>query len=265
MRAKRQELRTLGVLVVAIALAGCESSTNLAKGTGQNMSLSFSGKPPAGVAASAMSLDVTSANGDTLVQASGTDTLRLTSVGIVLRKIELERVEGTLPCDSLPEGQCEEFRVGPQLVMVPLAAGVQTGVSVVVDSGLYKSVQFKIHKPGNDSLDLLFKAAYPDYAAVSIRVTGTFNGTPFTFTSTLDQEQEYDFSPPMHVDASGAATNLTVRLDVTTWFKNAVSGALIDPSTANPGGANEGAVKDNIKRSIKAFRDDNRDGDERNG
>jgi len=40
------------------------------------------------------------------------------------------------------------------------------------------------------------------------------------------------------------------------------SGNLIDPRTANKGGANEGLVKENIKQSVEAFEDDERDGDD---
>lgn len=254
---------TLGVVLLAAGMTACSESTNPAAGKGQNMSLSFSGRPPA-VISGAMAFEA--AQGDTLVQAIGTDTLRITSVGIVLRNIELERVSVPVVCDSTSDASaCEEFSLGPQLVLVPLATGVQTALAVVIDSGSYASVQFKIHKPGSDSLDLLFKAAHPDYANVSIRVTGTFNGTPFTYTSTLDQEQEYNFVPPLHVTASGASTNLTIRLDVTTWFRVGGTGALISPATALPGGVNEGALNQNIKNSIKAFEDDNKDGDERNG
>ncbi len=252
----------LVLAVLATAATGCDSATNLAKGTGQMVSLSFAGRAPAGVSGA---MAVSGALGDTLVQAFGTDTLRITSVEIVLRKIELERVSGSSACDTLPEtDDCEEFRLGPQLVSVPLAAGVQTSVSVLVDSGDYGNVQFKIHKPGDDALDVAFKAANPDFANVSIRVQGTFDGVPFVYTSALDQEQEYEFHPPLHVDASGTATNLTIRLDVSTWFRN-VAGALIDPATAGAGGANEGLVNENIRNSIKAFEDENRDGDERDG
>ncbi len=254
----------LSLAFVVAALSACsDTSTNLAAGTGQNMSLSFSGRAPVPVSGA---MSVASAQTDTLVQASGSDTLRITSVGIVLRKIELERISVPVVCDSTPEASaCEELRLGPQLVNVPLAPGAQTALAVVIDSGSYASVQFKIHKPGNDSLDLAFKAANPDFANVSIRVTGTFDGVPFTYTSTLDQEQEYEFVPPLVVDASGSSTNLTIRLDVSTWFRVGGTGAVIDPSTANPGGANEGAVKGNIKHSVKAFRDENHDGDEHNG
>ena len=126
----------LSLTFVVAALSACsDTSTNLAAGTGQNMSLSFSGRAPVPVSGA---MSVASAQTDTLVQASGSDTLRITSVGIVLRKIELERISVPVVC-------------------------------------------------------------------------------------------------------------------------------VIDPSTANPGGANEGAVKDNIKHSVKAFRDENHDGDEHNG
>jgi len=142
----------LSLTFVVAALSACsDTSTNLAAGTGQNMSLSFSGRAPVPVSGA---MSVASAQTDTLVQASGSDTLRITSVGIV---------------------------------------------------------------------------------------------------------------PPLVVDASGSSTNLTIRLDVSTWFRVGGTGTVIDPSTANPGGANEGAVKDNIKHSVKAFRDENHDGDEHNG
>jgi len=106
-------------------------------------------------------------------------------------------------------------------------------------------------------------AAHPDFASIAIRVRGTFNGAAFTYTSALNEEQEYTFNPPLVIDASGSTTNLTIRVDVATWFLNPTSGALINPTTANTGGANEGVVKENTEDSFKAFHD--RDGDERDG
>jgi hypothetical protein len=92
---------------------------------------------------------------------------------------------------------------------------------------------------------------------VSVRVEGTFNGTAFTYTGAPQTELEAVFNPALAVDA--APVNLTVHVDLNSWFRNQ-AGALIDPSTANPGGANAGVVSDNIRRSLKAFHDDNRDG-----
>jgi len=260
--------RSLGRLATAAALVagatGCsDTGTNPLAGMGQSVSLSFTGRRPAGLGGALAAQGVLS---DTVIVASGADTLRITSVEIVLRKIELKRAEVSVSCDSTSdEDACEEFTVGPQLVSVPLGAGVSTSLEVPLDSGTYGAVEFKIHKAGGDSLDLAFKVAHPDFASISIRVRGTFNGAAFTYTSALDQEQEYTFNPPLVIDASGSTTNLTIRVDVATWFRYPTSGTLINPTTANTGGANEGVVKENIKNSVEAFRDHDRDGDERDG
>jgi len=50
-------------------------------------------------------------------------------------------------------------------------------------------------------------------------------------------------------------------VDLTTWFE-AADGNLLDPATANEGGQNESWVDNNIKQSIEAFEDRNRDGSE---
>ncbi len=53
---------------------------------------------------------------------------------------------------------------------------------------------------------------------------------------------------------------VTLRLDVSTWFLNAGNTGLVDPASANKGGVNENVVRDNIRASIDAFRDDDSDG-----
>lgn len=249
-------------MVVAAALLGAacsDSATNPAQGTGENMSLSFAGVGST-VAGGAQAASAPMA--DTLVIGVGTDTLKITSVELVLREIELKRLNSA-DCDSTAdEDDCEEFSIGPTLVSLPLTAGADQAVAVVIDSGTYTKVEFEIHKPGGDSLDVAFLAANPAFANVSIRVQGLFNGTPFTYTTPLDQEQEFEFVPPLVVTTSGASSNLTILMDVRTWFRQPGTGALINPQTANVGGANEGVVKENIKNSIEAFEDDDRDGDD---
>ncbi len=252
-------------VAAAFVLAGCSDTTNPLAGRGQQMSLSFAtvGAAVPGAPAGLFGAPSATMAGDTLVVTDGTNTLKITSVEIVLREIELNRVETSVDCDSTAnEDACEEFEVGPQLISLPLTAGVETPISVPIDSGTYDKVEFEIHKPGGDSLDVAFKAANPDFANISIRVRGTYNGTPFTYTTALDQEQEIYFTPPLVIDASGAAGNLTIRMDVRTWFRVGGTGALIDPASANVGGQNEGAVRENIKNSIEAYEDDDRDGDE---
>lgn len=196
-----------------------------------------------------------------VVQNDGANTLVLTRVAIVLREVELERAGDE--CDSSGSGNsCRDFEVGPVLVELPLNGSVkQLFVAQNVPPGVYDEVEFEIHKPrgGGGAADEQFILAHPDFRDVSIRVEGTFNGEGFVFLQDLDEEQEVELVPPLVVEAGSGSVNLTLVLDVTTWFAGA-GGALIDPRTANKGGPNHDLVEENIKASIDVFDDDDRDG-----
>lgn len=193
----------------------------------------------------------------------GSDTIVLSSVQVVLRRIELNRVNGSA-CDSLTtDDSCEELKAGPVLLDLPLGAGAARTFSVAIDTGSYDKLEFKVHAP-ESSNDAAFIAQYPDFEGVSIRATGTWNGTPFTYTSDLDVEQEINLVPPITVtDAAGA--NLTLFVDLGTWFANQSNTGLINPADANKGGSAEGEVKSNIETSLNAFEDNDRDGGDDHG
>ena len=53
--------------------------------------------------------------------------------------------------------------------------------------------------------------------------------------------------------------NLTLEIDVASWFLDG-GNALLDPRTANKGGVSEDRVEQNIRASIRAFGDDDRNG-----
>jgi len=190
----------------------------------------------------------------------GTNTLVLSSVELVLREVELKRVEAA-ECGGSGEDDdaCEEFETGPILFDVPLGGGTDRMLTASIPAGTYDAVEFEIHKPEDDGdvADQAFVAAHPDFARISIRVTGTFNGTDFTYTSDLNAEQELALEPPLTVTEGSAAT-LTVRIDLGGWFADGAT--LVDPRTANAGGPNENLVRDNIIGSFTGFRDDDADG-----
>ena len=73
---------------------------------------------------------------------------------------------------------------------------------------------------------------------------------------------ERTFSPPLSV--SSLPVNLTVHVDLANWFRTR-SGAVIDPRTANAPGLNAAIVADNIRRSFRAFRDDDHNGRDDDG
>jgi len=265
MHGKRVVLEIVGV-AVAVGAAACSDS-----GGGAGVGLAFSTRPaPTSVMASYvgtgrdMHASVVQA-GDSTVVALGNDTVFIRSVELVLREIELKRVDAIMDCDSTAAGQddaCEEFTVGVQLVALPLGNATDKVISIDAPAGLYDEIDFEIHKP-ESSDDAAFIAAHPDFDGVSIRVTGTYSQagsrSDFVYTTDLDQEQEQALIPPLDVTAGGPV-NVTLRVDVSSWFLTESGLSLVDPATANTGGPNEGVVKNNIEQSIAAFHDDDSDG-----
>jgi hypothetical protein len=242
------------VVVMVGLLAGCDDATGPGVPTGtEAVSLSFG--LSGGSASPAPSLFA-----GELQLSDGTNTLVVQSAELVLREVEFERVE-TAGCDSGPgDADCEEFEVGPFIVSLPLDGSVSQNITAQVEPGTYDEIEFDIHKPEDTTAaDLDFIAANPNFADISIRVTGTFNGQSFLYTSDLNEEQEIELTSPLTVTADAGPVNVTLEMDLSTWFASAGS-MLIDPRTANKGEPNEGLVEDNIRISIEGFRDDDHDG-----
>jgi len=244
--------------LAALALtAACQQATAPAT-TGQ-VKMAFTARPAPSATGTAAATSFLAMGADTVLSAS--DTLVIDSVQIVLRKIELKRVDGSA-CDTVmsTEGEndgCEEVEAGPVLVNLPLGDTAAQMFSVGIPVGTYDKIEFQVHAPTGDSRDQTFLAANPQFTGTSIRVVGRFNGNAFVYTSGLTAEQELELSPPLTVSDTGA-TSLTIRADVGKWFLNGT--ALVDPSTALAGGANESLVRNNIQASFKGLHDGNDDG-----
>ncbi len=253
-------MKRLLIVLTLLAAVACGESSSGVDGFAANVQVSFATQRPAPPAASLAR--VASLAGDTLVV--GSDTLILSSAEVVLKEIELKRLE-VADCDdagNVDDDACEEFAAGPVLVSLPLGPGAEERFALVIPAGTYTEVEFDIHKPDDGNpVDQAFVAANPAFADISIRVQGTFNGTAFVYTSDLNVEQELPLLPPLVITDASSATNLTILVDVDRWFRTA-AGSLIDPATANKDGANEGVVKENIKNSVEAFEDEDRDGDD---
>ncbi len=246
-------------LTAALFLAACGGNSSGPSGTGRTVAFQLATKPgaPAAIRGAALT-------GQEII-AAGSDTIVVTGVQLVLRKIELERAVPSAVCDTVASSSddCEELKAGPVLLDLPLGAGAQRDFNVAIDTGSYGKVKFEIHVPKANK-DAAFLAANPGFDGVSVKMTGTYNGTAFTYTSDLEVEQEHSFVPPITVtDSTGA--NLTLFIDLNGWFLNQSADGLIDPATALSGQANESAVKNNIEGSLNAFEDDNHDGQDDHG
>lgn len=265
--------------VMALGLAACVAD-GAGPGAGRGrIALAVSAQRPTASAGASVLANA----GDSTVITADSDTVFIRSVDIVVRRIELKPVE-VAACESDSsamehEGEhhdstagdsterdregCEEIKAGPVLVSLPLGdTAVEALVNVTAPSGQYDKLEFKIHAPRlpNDST---FLTANPDFAGVSIRMTGTFShhGTrsDFTFESGLEAEQEVRIDPPLAVGADSVAS-VTLRFDVSGWFAGTGGAGLVDPGSANAGGVNEALVRENIQRSINAFEDRDHDG-----
>ncbi|HEX5387162.1 MAG TPA: hypothetical protein VFW66_10705 [Gemmatimonadales bacterium] len=278
------------LLAGALVLAACSGDTT-APGPQGRMTMSLASRASGAPSARLASFDITSPTPGTF--SDGTNTLVLTRVQVVLRKIELKRT-GVSVCADLPmpveintdegsgggngsgeaepgddhghdgvEDDCEEAELGPMLLDVPVAtAGAEQSISVPLDAGTYDRVEFQIHKP-TGSNDAAFLQTDPGFDGVSIHVEGTWNGAPFTFNSAITAVEELELEPPVTLAANGT-TDLTVLVDVSQWFSDG-AGALIDPSSANDGQPNESRVQQNIQASFHAFEDANEDGRDDHG
>lgn len=195
--------------------------------------------------------------------AQGADTIFLRRVRLVLMEIaiapsvanECEIEEGE---DNPP---CVEFAEDPIVLDLPLGSTVvrQAERAPATDYNLFQVV---LHRP-DPNKDGPFLRANPDFTGSSVRVEGVVSRAgkrhEFAFTSPFNEQEEISIYPAVAVPARDTL-RVTLRVDVASWFTDADRQVLIDPTTAAPGGVNEGTVRDNIRTSLKVFRDQNRDG-----
>lgn len=282
-------VRRLALTALAGILAAC-SGTGTAPSAKTQVTFSLSSKAlGASPSHAAFVSDTISGGGATVV---------LDSVQLVLRDLRFKRVEdGSCPDDSGSssvhvngggddstgsegsghegddngaDGQhdaCESFNAGPFLLDVPLGGGVDRAFAVLVDTGTYDQLRIKIHKPRSDSGDVkdaAFLAAHPEFDKVSIRAVGSYNGTPFVFTTDLNVEQRIRLIPPITVADAATNVDVTIKVDVSNWFTDG-AGGLVDPATGIKGGSNDNLVRNNIEASFHAFRDGNHDGHDDDG
>lgn len=246
----RSYLTGLG-LFSALSLAACGTMVD-ANGAG-TLNLQTATGPASAISAAERSVSL------------GGDVLVISSVELVAGEIELEGSDGACQTSDPTSGadsthdDCSEVELGPVLLDLPLTPGAQQNFSTVVSAGTFNEIKFKIRLPDDDdAADQAFRTAHPEFQHASIRVTGTFNGTPFTFTSNVEAEQEIHLPTP--IVTGDAAVELTLFVDVDSWFRSVDGTSLIDPALGLVGQPMQSVVEENIKASFQAFEDHDHDG-----
>ncbi len=230
-----QSLRlTAWLAPLAVGLVACDTT---APGT-RPLSLSVTSRSTA----------PTTGPSTSIVVGSGAAGITITAAQMTLGEIELSPsgscgaetndADAAGPANDNHEDSCEELDAGPVTVDLPVD-GTTKGTTkamlhVTVPTGTYEGLQAEL---------LNVQVAFTDAS-----------GAKHTFTSNAEAKLEMRFSAPLTV-AAGGTLNVTVDIDVSSWFKDA-SGAVLDPT--NP--ANADAINDNIRKSFHAFDDENQDG-----
>lgn len=249
-----------GIAAIAI-LASC--SSDLTGSNRHNVQLSVTTNAAITAAANRVAADLV---------VGADNELTLQKVQLVFGKMELDRrgdadcvgdIENENDDDSMNddhadiENDCEEVTLSPVLVDVPVDDALHPVINVPLPDGTFSELEAKL-APASDRFTA-FNTANPNLLGKSVRVEGSFKGTPFVFSSPVRAKLEMEFDPPLVIDAT--TRNATVAIDVRKWFLNS-TGGVIDPTSATPGSASLLQIENNIRRSFHAFEDDDERGED---
>jgi hypothetical protein len=161
------------------------------------------------------------------------------------------------PAGGTGETESDEVRVGPCLIDLTgdkLTSGSNALVPVCsadVPAGTYEELEVAIGPVV--AADAGGVAGLADMNGKSVIVDGTFKGAAFSFQSALEVSQKSE--TPLTVGGS-SGSNVTITLDPTGWFKG--STGVLDPAATGT----QRSIEENIAASVKAFPDDDMDGQE---
>jgi Domain of unknown function (DUF4382) len=154
------------------------------------------------------------------------------------------------------DDDADEVKVGPFLIDLTgdkLTAGISQVFDADVPAGTYREIKVVIAPVA--AADAGSNTGLADMNGQSIIVDGTVDGTAFSFQSTIHVAQKQESS--IVVASDGSSSNVTLTIDPKTWFV-ASDGTRLDPSAA----ASKSQIEDDIRRSVKAFCDHDRNGED---
>ncbi len=229
-----------GVLIFGFIAWGCDTATD--------------SKPTNGTMF--MSAKYTTTTLAKVGQAVAVDSIRITRARFILRDIKFKS----------PNGDSSNFRTLPLILELNLNGSIQTVGSITVPLGPYSKIEYDVHRIELPEISLLPTAEQAQFTEFlldqrySIIINGVMynTGAPpdtFTYRSKVDAKQKVDFDPAIVVTETSPTVNATVVISSANWFKNQ-TGALVNPKDTN----NEGIIDENLKASIKIYKDNNKDG-----
>jgi hypothetical protein len=221
-------------LIATVTLAGCSDSTAPVGATQVSVGFSAVGAVPtaSGDMAPMAALPLAQP-----VEVQGTNgVLTIDGLYLIVSGFELKSADHA-NCEE-SEDACEEFTAPASFVDVPLDGTGNVTVSETLPAGTYDRLKFKIENGdwGDESDSAKVQqiqqvmqqvlAQFPDWPQqASMLVTGTFTptgGQPVSFSAYFAAELEIamPIDPPVTVDANAGPTQLTVKIDPSSWFTN---------------------------------------------
>ena len=166
------------------------------------------------------------------------------------------------------DDDADEVKVGPCLIDIEGAAlkGALTPIcEAQVPAGTFREIEVVIGvvpaalAGSNAGLAAMNgQSVIVDGTITTTAADGATTTAPFSFQSTLHAEQKQESEI---VVADGTPTNVTLTIDPTGWFTAADGTTRLDPNDV----AAKAQIEHNIKASLKAFCDRDRDGDDDHG
>lgn len=225
-------MHRLALAVALVAVAGCGSSPKVAVSA------------RTGPATQALAAAGTRT---ALVVGATPNAIEIDRVQLAIDRIRLETVSSSDTAHAA-ENEEDEISLAPRVIGfdLPNTSATSPQLTTVFDAEVkpatYEEIKFRIH-PVDAAVD-------PTMAGISVKVAGKLNGQDFVFTSALDAEQEREGT----FTVGSGTQNITFAVDVGSWFFSGTT--VLDPTNE----ANRPAIEANIKASIDAFEDDDRDG-----
>lgn len=227
--------------IIAISMVACSNSTDPAT-TG---SLSLSSKYQTTILAKDGNL-------------VSFDSIKITKATFLLREIKYKTQSDS--SDGL-------YKTTPFLFEMNLNGSIQTIGQVNVPFGNYTKLEFDIHKAEASDTTVMtseqrvkMRAFFDGVNKYSIIIEGkTYTGgvsTNFIYKSSLNVKQKITLSAALEITESSPEHNATMIFSSFGWFLS--NSSFLDPADSH----NFSKIDDNIRQSIRAIKDKNKDGSE---
>ena len=244
---KRIAVGTASAAVLGLVLTACDALSNNGM---RDASMSFNVVPSAAAAQTASA----DASTGLIVVIGGGHTLDLQNADVVFSEVTFEGRDvvnqdddGDSDTDTDSDSDSDsdhsgnsKFRAGAVTLPLPLEGGLVTPFTGEIPLGTYSGVE----------MDADF-----------IRLRGTYDGQAFDVTVPVNAELELEFDPPLAVTESSDPINVSVNVDVASWFKDE-NGNTIDPRQLSTNSTLRAQFRNRVRASFRAFEDQDKDADE---